>query len=354
MKFLQSLAVAVIAVSSVAPQSVARDAKSSNQDPVSVLVQTAALKRGSLPRLVTAYGVAKTIPSAQESVVAQISSMVAAVHVRVGQAVRKGAPLLELSPTPSTRAAYAAALSAQRTSADTLVRTRQLVGDLLATGQQLAAAEKADSDARAALRALEAQGAAGPTVLRAEGPAVVTAVGAAPNSMVAEGAVLLELARPNGLVLSAGVVPAQAASIEPGNEAVVQALGRTSRLTSRVALRGAVVDAVSGLVPIEISLPADALLPGETAQVSIKIGEAQGFVVPHAAILVNEQGGPYVVQVAGGVAKTVPVRILATAGEEDAVDGRLELSAPLVVAGNHQLQDGMKVRYANEAAGARP
>ncbi|HEY3849739.1 MAG TPA: efflux RND transporter periplasmic adaptor subunit [Steroidobacteraceae bacterium] len=354
MRLLHSLAAVAIGIFVAAPWTYADDTRDAGKDEVSVLVRTAAVKRGSLPRIVVAYGVAKANPTAQESVVAKVSAVVAAVHVRTGQAVRKDAPLVELRPTPSTRATYAAALSAQRAAADALTRTKQLVADLLATGQQLAAAEKADSDARSALQALQAQGAGGPAVLRAPFPAVVTAVSAAPNSIVAEGAPLVELARPNGLILSTGVVPAQAASIEPGNAVIVEALGRSATLKSRVALRGAAVDPASGLVPVDVSLPSGALLPGETARASITIGEAQGFIVPHAAILVNEQGDAYVVQAVRGVAKSVPVRILATAGDEDAVDGRLDAAAPLVVAGNHQLQDGMKVRYANEAAGARP
>lgn len=344
----------VVAVSILLPPAFAADAQDADREEPSALVQTAVVKRGALPRVVIAYGMAKADPAAQASVVAKISAWVAAVHVRAGQAVAKNAPLVELTPTPSTRAAYAAALSARRTAADALSRTKALVTDLLATGQQLAQAEKADSDARAELDALQAQGAAGPNLLRAPFAAVVTAVSAAPNSIVSEGAVLVELARPTGLVLAAGVVPAQAASIEPGDEVLIEALGRSAAIKSRVALRGASVDAASGLVPVDVALPAGAMLPGETARASITVGEAQGFVVPHAAILVNERGDAYVVQAVRGLAKIVPVTILATAGAEDAVDGPLDTAAPLVVAGNHQLQDGMKVRSEDQAAGSRP
>ena len=347
-------AAAAVGVSMLAPRAFAGDAKDAERDEASVLIETSPVKRGALPRIIVAYGVVKADPAAQESVVAKTGAVVAAVHVRAGQAVPKDAPLVELTPTPSTHAAYAAAISAQRTAADALSRTQHLVADLLATGQQLAAAEKADSDARAELAALQAQGAGGPHVLRAPFAAVVTAVSAVRNSIVSEGAVLVELARPSGLVLAAGVVPAQAATIDRGDEVLIEAVGRSATIKSRVTLRGAAVDAASGLVPVEVALPSGALLPGESARASITIGEAQGFVVPHAAILVNERGDAYVVQAVGGLAKIVPVRILATAGAEDAVDGPLDTAAPLVVAGNHQLQDGMKVRYQHQAAGSRP
>ncbi|HEX4151069.1 MAG TPA: efflux RND transporter periplasmic adaptor subunit [Steroidobacteraceae bacterium] len=343
-------ALSVLALPLLALPPLARGAAPAEEQP-SVLVQTAAVKQGALPQVIVAYGTAKTAPGAQQSVVAQVAAVVTAVHVRVGEPVRAGTPLLDLVPTPSTGAAYAAAMSAQHAAADALSRMRRLVKDSLATEQQLTEAEKADTDARAALRALQAQGAAGPSTLRAAFEAVVISVSAAPNAIVAEGVALVELARPGGLILLAGVVPAQAPSIKAGDAVRVEAVGGAQAVDGRVALRGALVEAGSGLVPVEISVPEHALLPGEMARASITIGEVRGYLVPHPAILVNEQGETYVVQTRGGVAKIVPVQILATAGDQDAVSGQIDAAAPVIVAGNHQLQDGMKVRYRNEATG---
>lgn len=332
---------------------IGRSAAVEPPDAPSVLVETAALVQGSLPQSVQCYGIAAASPGARRSVVARISAVVTAVHIRVGEAVRPGAPLVELAPTPSTRSAYTAALSARREAADALARTRALVGDSLATGQQLAGAVKADTDARAALQALETQGAAGSSVIRAPFAAVVTAVTAAPDSIVAEGVSLVELARQDGVMLIAGVAPAQAASIQAGDAVRIEALSGARSFDGRVALRGALVDATSGLVPVEIEIPEHSLMPGEMARASVVTGEAHGFVVPHAAILVNEQGNAYVVQSKGGIARLVAVTILATADGKDAVSGPLDGAAPVITTGNHQLQDGMKLRFQNEATGAR-
>lgn len=311
----------------------------------SVLVQTTAVRKGSLPRIVIAYGAAQAAPSARDSLMAPVAAVVADVYVRTGQSVAKGAPLVALAPTPQTGAAYAAAASAAKLSRDALTRTRQLRAESLATELQLAAAEKADSDARAALAALRAQGAAGTTVLRAPAAAVVTAVGANRRAIVAEGTPLVDLARPGGLVLLAGVVPAEAATIKPGDQVAVTPIGAHASYPAKVLLRGAAVDPGNGLVPIEVSLPAGALLPGESAQAAITTGRVTGFVVPHVAVLVNDQGGTYVVQAIAGAAKLVPVRVLLPGGESDVVDGALDAAARLVLAGAYQLQDGMKVRF---------
>lgn len=90
----------------------------------------------------------------------------------------------------------------------------------------------------------------------------------------------------------------------------------------------------------------DSFLAGETAEADIVIGEADGYLVPHEAILVNNSGSPYVVQAVDMVAKKVPVRVLVAGGARDVVDGPLNAASPVVLAGNYQLDDGMRVRVA--------
>jgi membrane fusion protein (multidrug efflux system) len=315
----------------------------------SVWVQTATLKQGSLPRTVVAYGVVQANPAAHNSLMAPLASTVAEVYVRVGQTVAKGEPLVELAPTPQTSAAYAAALSTARVAGDALTRTRQLRAESLATEPQVAAAEKANSDAHEALVALRTQGAAGPSMMRAPAAAVVTALTANTRAIVAEGAPLLELAQANGLVLVVGVVAEQAATIKVGDAAQVTAVGGAPTVSARVSMRGAAVDPINGLVPIEIALPASGLLSGESAQASITTGSVHGYVVPHEAVLVQDTGDTYVVQDVKGAAKTVPIKVLLPAGENDVIDGPLDATAPLILAGAYQLQDGMKVRYSDTA-----
>jgi hypothetical protein len=47
------------------------------------------------------------------------------------------------------------------------------------------------------------------------------------------------------------------------------------------------------------------------------------------------------------VAKKVPIRVLAAGGAQDVVDGPLDPGSPVVLAGNYQLDDGMRVRLAD-------
>jgi membrane fusion protein, multidrug efflux system len=317
------------------------------QDAPSALVQVMPLQMGSLPRRVTVYGSIEANASARKAVVAPLSALIGDVYVRQGETVSKGAKLLRLVPSPQTAASYDQAQSALRVATDLVARTRKLVGQHLATRQQLAEAEKSEADARSALRALQAQGANGSNVLRAPFAAVVTMLAVSPGTMVSVGTNLLDLAQPQHLILKAGIVPAQAAEVKAGDVASITLLGSGPSASGRVLFSGAAVNSIDGLVPIEIALPPNKFLPGEMAEAVITTGEVKGYVVPHSAILADERGNPYVMQAIKMVAKKVAVRVLDAAGDKDVIAGLLDATSPLVLAGNYQLQDGMKIRLAD-------
>jgi RND family efflux transporter MFP subunit len=312
----------------------------------SALVQLTKLQKGSLPQVVTAYGTAQANMAARQTLMAPLSAVVDAVYVRQGEEVGKNAPLIRLDPSPTTAASFTQAKFALRVASELLQRTRTMVRQHLATEQQLADAQKSESDARSNLAALQAQGAGAVSTLRAPFPAIITALSTSPGAIVAQGSPLLELDQPQRLILRVGVIPAQAAMIAPGDRARVTPLGRHESDSGAVQLRGSVVDPATGLVPVDITLPVKKFLPGQMAKADITTGEVHGYVVPHEAILVNDRGDPYVVQAVNMVAKKVSVRILVSDGDKDVIAGPLDEAAPIVLTGNYQLDNGMKVRVA--------
>jgi membrane fusion protein, multidrug efflux system len=340
---MSAAAIAIVIAMALA-RARADDASDTN---TSVLVTLAKLQQGSLPQVVIGYGTVEPSAAGHETVMAPVAAVVAAVDVRLGEEVAAGAPLIRLAPSPATAASYTQAKSALAVAEHLVASTRKLSSEHLATVQQLADAEKSESDARSALQALEAVGAGGPHVIRAPFRATVTAVSTTPGSIVAEGASLLDLAAPQSLVLNVGVVPAQAAAIHAGDGAAVEVIGGGRPVTAKVMLRGAVAEADTGLVPVEIALPPGGFLPGEMAQAAITTGESRGYVVPHEAILADDSGNPYVVQAVNGVAHKIQVRVLDAHGDQDVISGALDARAPLVLSGNYQLDDGMKVRLAD-------
>jgi membrane fusion protein (multidrug efflux system) len=317
----------------------------------SVLVTLTHLKEGSLPSVVVGYGTVGAANSGRQTLMAPESAVVGEIFVRLGEQVPAGAPLVQLAPSPASAAAYQQARSALTVAQQLVASTEKLVALHLATAQDFANARKSQSDARAQLRALEKVGAAGPKVMRAPFPAIVTALAATPGAIVAEGAPLMDLAAPGRLVLTVGVVPGQAAAIAPNDSATITLIGGSASATGRVMVRGNVAEADTGLVPVDIALPPGKFLPGEMAEAAITTGQLHGYVVPHEAILVNDSGAPYVVQAIGDTAKKVPVRVLGAHGDQDVISGTLEARAPLVLTGNYQLDNGMKIRLSDPPAG---
>ena len=309
-----------------------------------VLVQLTNVKQGSLPRIITVYGTVGTTPAAQQAVMAPVGAIVDTIYVKQGEKVAADAPLVRLGPTPTTAASYTQAIAAVRAAHDDVQRTRALVDQHLATRQQLATAEKAAADAQASLAALKAEGADSPQTVRAPFQAIVTTVSTNPGAIVPQGTVLLDLVRASELILHAGVVPSQAMQIKPGDTAKVFPLGEKRSVAGQVLLRASTVNPQTGLVPVDVSLAADGLFAGEMAEARITIGESAGYLVPHKAILVDDTGAPYVVQAVSGRARLIQVQILVSNGAQDVIEGPLDPAAPLVLAGNYQLKNGMRLQ----------
>ena len=213
-----------VACGALASAATGRSEAASSQP--SVLVQLAKLKPGSLPQIVIAYGKVEPSAAARRTITAPLAAEIGRVYVRIGELVDEGAALLRLAPSPETAAAYTQAQSALRVASQLRASTGKLVEGHLATRQQLADAAKSEADARAALAALEAQGADGPHVLRAPFRAIVTGLSTSEGSLCVAGAGLIDLARPEGLVLRVGAVPAEAARIAPGDKAAITSAGR--------------------------------------------------------------------------------------------------------------------------------
>lgn len=351
--FVACLAVAVaVAVGAALSLASADDGSPSSEasSNSSVLVTLAPLTEGSLPHVVVGYGTIAAANAGRKTIVSRASAIVEEVYVHLGEQVESGAPLVRLVPSAATAAAYSQAKSGAAVAERLVTSTRSLAAHHLATRQQLADAEKSAADARAQLHALETVGAGGPHIERAPFRAIVTSLSASPGAIVTEGAALAELAEPQKLMLTVGVVPSQADGIAPNDTAAVTLVGAQQSVAGRVILRGNVAESDTGLVPVEISLASGRFLPGEMAQAAITAGEVHGYVVPHEAILVNDSGATYVVQAIGDKAKKVPVTVLGSHGDRDVIAGALDKRAPLVLTGNYQLDDGMKLRVAEPQA----
>ncbi|MBP2277903.1 MULTISPECIES: efflux RND transporter periplasmic adaptor subunit [Sphingomonas] len=316
-------------------------------EPQSVLVSTVAAKHGALPQTVTAYGsVAPALNGAQTFNEAQPGQLTKLL-VTPGATVRRGQALAVFVPAPASRSGYLQAVEALDSARKQRATTAQLLAQQLATQDQLVQADKAVADARTALAALQAEG-AGRAVhtLTAPFDGIVTTVSVAQGDRTQAGATLLTVARAGGIVVTAGVDPAERDKVAIGQSASLLRLSGGAALSGHVLRVSQALNAKTRMVDVDITFPAGALLPGEAIQVAIATGQVCGWIVPHRAV-VTAGGAPHVFQVTGTKAKAVPVTILLASDAGDVVTGAIDPKRRLIVDGAYQVGDGDTVRWAH-------
>lgn len=313
----------------------------------SVLVGIAKAQRGSLPATVVAYGsVAPALGGTQTFSMPQPGQVTTLLAVP-GMAVRAGQQLATFATAPTAQGTYQQTVNALTAARKQQASTAQLLGQQLATQDQLAQANKAVADAQAVLAGLRAEG-AGQSVRSIVAPfdGVVTAVAVAQGDRTQPDATILTVARTGSIVVTAGIDPADRAGVAAGQAATLKRLSGGTPLAGRVIRVGGALNSQTRLVDVDIGFPAGSLLPGEAMRVAIETRQVPGWVVPHEAVVTA--GGPArIFQVVGGKAKAVPVRVALTSDAHDVVEGNLDAAKPLIVAGAYQVNDGDAVRRSN-------
>lgn len=318
----------------------------------SVLVHTQPAQQGSLPEIVTAYGSAMPAPRGMMTLSLQQQGQVSSVDVTVGQSVRQNETLIDFTASAAERSTYDQAVAALSLANDQRTHALQLMAQHLATRDQLAQADKAVADARAALDALRREGAGEATrTITAPFDGVVSAIPVTQGQRVAAGAPLVTVTRQDGLVVTVGVEPGDRAKLQVGQPVALTPLTGGEPVQGSVARIDGMLNARTRKIDTDIAVSPGVVLAGEAFRADITVGQYAGWVMPHAAVLIDEHGA-YVFQVNGAKAVRVNVDPLGTNGTTDVVRGPVNPSLPVVVAGNYQLEDGMAVREpaAKEAA----
>ena len=266
------------------------------------------------------------------------------ISVTPGEQVRKGDRLIAFGASAAASSTYQQAVSALALARTQRDHTAQLLGQQLATRDQLAQADKALSDAQSTLDALRRQGAGQATQdLTAPFDGIVAAVPVAVGDRLQPGAPLLTLTRLDGLVVTVGIEPASRSRIAPGQPVQLQPLAGGAALDGRVLRIDGVLNGKTRLVDADIAIPVGAVLSGEAFRAAITVGQLTGWLAPHAAVLTSAQGAA-VFQVNGDKAVRVAVQVTGQSGDTDVVAGPLDPARKLVTEGNYQLDDGATVR----------
>jgi membrane fusion protein, multidrug efflux system len=310
----------------------------------SVAVETMAPRGGVAPDLVTAYGTAAPALDGGMTLGLQQDGRVLAIAVTPGEAVRAGERLLDFGASAAAVSTYQQAVSALTAARQQRAHTAQLLGQQLATRDQLAQADKAVADAQSTFDALHREGADRPSqTLEAPFDGIIATIPVAQGDHVQPGATLMTITRLDGLVVTVGIDTGERVRVHQGEPVHLVPLAGGAELDGQVLRVDGMLNPRTRLVDADVSVPAGSVISGAAFRAEITVGELNGWIVPHDAVLTDIHGS-YVFQVVGTTAARVNVTVAGPAGGDDVVQGPLDPQRPLVVQGNYQLVDKSPVR----------
>lgn len=297
----------------------------------------------------------------QASLAFRIGGRVAERLVGIGATVKDGQPLARLDPETevnelrSARAALSAADGILRQAAAAYERQSHLLARGVTSRADYEQAEQALKAARAQVEAAAAgvriaEDVVGFTVLKADAPGVVTAIGAEPGEVVAAGRMVVQLARRDGRD-AVFDVPAGAVAAMGVDDRVTVALAGNPAITAtgRVREVSPEADAVTRLFRIRVGLvnPPEGMRLGVSVQGTPLPVEADGFAIPASAIV--RSSGQTAVWVVDPSTRTLAARPVELAADDPAravVRRGLAAGDIVVTAGASTLKAGQKVRLA--------
>lgn len=317
----------------------------------SVLVQTQPPHRGEIADTLTAYGSAVPATAGGMTLSVPAEGRVMRIAVTPGEAVRAGQLLMEFHLSAAATSAHDQAVSALALAREQQAHTARLLAGQLATRDQKTQADKAVSDAQAALDALEHETGGKPQqTLTAPFDGVVSTVPVAQGDRIAAGAPLVTLTRGGGLLVTLGIEPADRERVRVGQSVQMQSLGGEATVHGGKIVRiDRVLNPKTRLIDADVAAN-DELLQGDAFRARIQVGILSGWLAPRDAVL-DDDDGAYVFQVANGRAVRVNVKRIGSDDKTAVIDGPLDAQRALVVEGNYQLEDGMPVRQQQAPAG---
>lgn len=324
----------------------ATEAPAPTTDTVSAMVNTKILQKQTLQTQLDVYG--DVTPGKIEGIGFPRAGQISALLVTQGQMVKRGTPLATLTSDPNTRMAYNQADSAVTYAAAELKRIQNLFALQLATQSQVDAAQKALIDQETNLQAQKKLGGDVATAtIDAPFDGVVTSLAVAQGDRVQAGASVLQLGHTDELRVQLGLEPSEAGLVKAGTSlTLIPIQDEQHSLQAKVAFVQDLLDPRTQLITAVVLIPPGPdghLVPGMKVHAKLDVGEHEAWTLPRQAVLTDNKGS-YIFQVSNGTAHRVGVTTEQENGNQVAISGPVTASAPVVILGNYELQDGMKVR----------
>lgn len=316
-------------------------------DPVAQ-VRTAPVALADLDETITAYGQVEFDAAGLRALAAPFEAQVIQIHVRVGQSVSAGQPVVTLGASPQTRLDLDRLAREAQVAEAEAARLRRLRADGLASDAEVQTASATAQTARQASANLRRLTQGGRLTLTAPAAGVIDALPSSPGSLTPAGTVVASLGAAGRLNARLGVEVEDAQRLRAGAPLTLTGLhDQGGSAASRIASIDRRVDPTTRLAALLAPVPPGApLLPGEAIKAQVVVATRNGVLTaPRTAILYDGET-PYVFVVVGGKAARRPVQVgLEQSDRVELVSG-LRPGDRVVIEGGPSLTDGMAVREA--------
>ncbi len=309
-------------------------------------VKVVKIERGTLQEDVEAYGTVVAALGETTAVSVPYECRVRKVLVAGGQVVAKGAPLVELEPSPDAALELEQATGERDAAQAARGLVQQRLEMKLATREDVLTAQQALRTAERKLESLKKRGIDGVVTLPSPEDAVVNDLRAEPGGIVGAGAPLLTEVGEDRILVRLGIEAEDVRGLHRDQEVrldPVDAPGnQTVKGTIRLITRR--VDPATRLVDVFVAPAAGArLLLNAYVRGTLTVEVAEGLIVPRAAVRPVE-GTPVLFTVRDGKAVRHEVATgIATSDRIQVLSDALQVGDEVVVEGNAELQDGMPV-----------
>lgn len=321
------------------------EANDEHADPVST-VKIQPLHHGDIAQILTTYGSVVAEPGKNSGLSVPYECHVTRTLVVPGQQVKANDPIVEIAASTATQLQVDQAGSALQTAETELKQIKQRYDLKLATNQEINQARRAADDARLQLNSLQDNGAASHAVIKSPADGIVVTLGSQAGQTVAAGSILAEIVAADAIEVRVGVEPDDLNALQAGGEVKLFPVNQPSAaaVTGTVRLLTASVNPTSRLVDVFVALPkASGFLLGGYVRAEFSRRATGAWIVPISA-LIFEAEGAHIFTARDGKAVEHKVEAgLRTKDEAEIRGGNLEDGASVIVEGNYELEDGMRV-----------
>ncbi|MGV9006836.1 MAG: efflux RND transporter periplasmic adaptor subunit [Brevundimonas sp.] len=319
-------------------------------------VRTAVVSLQNIDELITAYGRVEFDPSAIQTLTAPFEAQVAQVHVRVGQAVRAGQPVVTLEASSNTRLDLSRLAREAAVTAGEAARLGRLRADGLVSDADVTTATAVAATARQASANLQRLTRGGRMTLVAPVAGVVDALPLSPGTLAPSGTSVASLGSTALMNARLGVEVEDAQRLRTGAVLTLQGLHDEGvSVPARVTSIDRRVDPATRLAAILVAIPRGSpLLPGETLKAKIVANALRDVTTAPRAAILYEGDIPFVFVVRDGKAIRRPVTLGIEQGDTVQIRAGVQAGDRLVIEGGPALSDGIAVHTVQVSAAAHP